>query len=76
MDTRQLTASDLRATEPVLTEDAIIGIDRALSKYDELLQKAIDDGADGDRIADLLAALRAAQSWLMHVQAMRGHDPE
>ena len=38
MNTRQLTATDLKATPPVLTEDAIIGIDRALSKYEQCLK--------------------------------------
>jgi hypothetical protein len=68
MNTRQLTLADLKATPPVLTEDAIIGIDRALSIHQRLLQDAIADGAS---IEDYMTCLRAAQSWLMHVQACR-----
>jgi hypothetical protein len=74
----QKTLADLKATPPALTEDALIGIDRALSKYAELLDQAIANGADPttESMSDLVEMHHAAQSWLMHVQACRPDDEE
>jgi hypothetical protein len=57
-----MTAATLTTvTRP--TEDAIIGIDRALSFFaQELLKRNAPD-------SDLLACLRAAQQWTMTIQS-------
>ena len=54
------TATKTTVTLP--SEDAIIGIDRALSFFDAELENTII--SDADR----LSCLRAAQAWLMKIQ--------
>jgi hypothetical protein len=57
------TATLAHVTRP--NDDALIGIDRALSQFEERLSAITD--RDEAATADLLSCLRAAQSWLMTV---------
>jgi hypothetical protein len=59
-ETTMTTATMTTVTRP--TEDALIGIDRALSLFERELEKAPSP------TTDLLSHLRAAQAWLMTIQ--------
>ncbi len=54
-----------------LTDDVLIGIDRALSQFESRLtaQCVTTDLESVPSIADLVGPLRAAQAWLMSVQS-------
>ena len=59
------------ATIETPTEDAIIGLDRAISHFERSLedaaQKARDAGLTPNIDDDVTSCLRAAQAWLMKV---------